>query len=36
MLDRLADILLEREVLEGPELKKLLEDAEAVPELARS
>jgi cell division protease FtsH len=35
-LDRLADILLEREALEGPELKKLLEDAEAVPELARS
>ena len=36
VLDRLAEILLEREVLEGPELKKLLEDAEAVPELARS
>jgi cell division protease FtsH len=28
-LDRLADILLEREVLEGPELKRLLEEAEA-------
>jgi cell division protease FtsH len=36
VLDRLADILLARETLEGPELKKLLEDAEAVPELARS
>jgi cell division protease FtsH len=35
-LDRLANILLEREALEGPELKKLLEDAEAVPELVRS
>jgi cell division protease FtsH len=36
VLDRLADMLLEREALEGPELKKLLQDAEAVPELARS
>jgi cell division protease FtsH len=36
VLDRLAEILLEREALEGPELKKLLEDPEAVPELARS
>jgi cell division protease FtsH len=35
-LGRLADILLEREALEGSELKKLLEDAEAVSELARS
>ena len=29
-------ILLEREALEGAELRKLLEEAEAVPELARS
>ena len=35
-LDRLAAILLEREALEGAELRKLLEEAEAVPELARS
>jgi hypothetical protein len=32
----IAEILLEREALEGPELKKLLEDPEAVPELALS
>ncbi len=31
-LDRLADILLEREALEGAELRKLLGEAEAVPE----
>jgi cell division protease FtsH len=35
-LDRLAAILLEREAVEGSELKKLLEEAEAVPEPARS
>jgi cell division protease FtsH len=33
-LDRLADILLEREALEGAELKKLLEEAGAAPEPA--
>jgi cell division protease FtsH len=35
-LDRLAAILLERESLDGVELRKLLEETEAVQELARS
>ena len=34
--DRVADILLEREVLEGAELRRVLEEAEAAPEAVPS
>jgi ATP-dependent Zn protease len=33
-LDRLADVLLEREALEGAELRQLLEHTESAPEPA--